>query len=78
MWQDRPSREKRFELPHFASAAGVVIISTFAILVIAMASLPVAIVVGESGAAVAIGVVIDRIKLPVFALLRISRKPIFR
>jgi H+-transporting ATPase len=62
--------------PHFASAAGIVIISMFAILVIAMASLPVAIVVGESGAAMAFGVVIDLIKMPVFARLRISRKAI--
>jgi hypothetical protein len=42
-----------------ASAAGAVIISTFSILVIVMASLPVAIVAGEFGVAMAFGEVMD-------------------
>jgi hypothetical protein len=39
---------------------------------IAMASLPVAIVAGEFGAAMAFGVVMDLIKILAFARLRIS------
>jgi hypothetical protein len=46
------------------------------ILVIATASLPVSVVAGEFGAAMAFGVVIDLIEIPVFARLRFSRKPI--
>lgn len=68
--------EALLSVTRYASAAGVVIISTLAILVIAMASLPVAIVAGEFGAAMAFGLGMDVIKIPVFARVRISRKPI--
>jgi H+-transporting ATPase len=55
-----------------SSVADILIISTLAIFGIAMASLPVAVVAGEFGAALAFGVVMDLIKIPVFARLRIS------
>jgi H+-transporting ATPase len=55
-----------------SSVADVLIISTLALFGIAMAPLPIAIVASEFGAAIAFGVVMDLIKIPVFARLRIS------
>jgi H+-transporting ATPase len=55
-----------------SSVADILIISTLAFLGIAMAPLPVAIIAAEFGAALAFGVVMDLIKIPVFARLRIS------
>jgi len=55
-----------------SSIADVLIISTLAVLGIAMASLPVVVVAGEFAAAVAFGVILDGIKIPIFASLRIS------
>jgi H+-transporting ATPase len=55
-----------------SSVADILIISTLAFLGIAMARLPVAIIAAELGAALAFGVVMDLIKIPVFARLRIS------
>jgi H+-transporting ATPase len=51
--------------------ADLLIISTLAIGGIAMAPLPVAVVAGEFAAAVAFGMVLDGVKIPVFARLRI-------
>jgi len=47
--------------------------STLAIRGIAMAPLPISIIVCELGAAVLFGLVLDGIKIPVFARLGISR-----
>jgi H+-transporting ATPase len=55
-----------------SSVADVSIISTLAALGIAMAPLPIAIIAGEFAAAFAFGVVMDLVKIPVFARLRIS------
>jgi H+-transporting ATPase len=55
-----------------SSVADVLIISTLALRGIAMAPLPIAIIAGEFGAALAFGVVMDLVKIPVFARLRIS------
>jgi len=55
-----------------SSVADILIISTLALRGIAMAPLPIAIIAGEFGAALAFGVVMDLIKIPVFARLRIS------
>jgi H+-transporting ATPase len=55
-----------------SSVADVLIISTLALLGIAMTPLPIAIIAGEFDAALAFGVVMDLIKIPVFARLRIS------
>jgi H+-transporting ATPase len=55
-----------------SSVADVLIISTLALSGIAMAPLPIAIIAAEFGAALAFGVVMDLIKIPVFARLRIS------
>jgi len=55
-----------------SSVADVLIISTLALRGIAMAPLPMAIIAGEFGAALAFGVVMDLVKIPVFARLRIS------
>jgi len=52
--------------------ADVLIISTLAFLGIAMAPLPIAIIAGEFAAALAFGVVMDLVKIPVFARLGIS------
>jgi H+-transporting ATPase len=52
--------------------ADVLIISTLAILGIAMAPLPVAVIASEFAAAIVFGVIIDLVKIPVFARLRIS------
>jgi len=54
-----------------SSVADLLIISTLAIGGIAMAPLPVAVVAGEFAAAVAFGMVLDGVKIPVFARLRI-------
>jgi H+-transporting ATPase len=55
-----------------SSVADVLIVSTLAILGIAMAPLPIAIIASEFAAAIVFGVVIDLVKIPVFARLRIS------
>ena len=55
-----------------SSVADVLIISTLATLGIAMAPLPVAVIACAFGAAVAFGVVLDVVKIPVFARLRIA------
>jgi H+-transporting ATPase len=55
-----------------SSVADLLIISTLAIGGIAMAPLPVAVVAGEFAAAVVFGLVLDGVKIPVFAYLRIS------
>ena len=55
-----------------ASAVDLLIISTLAIGGIAMAPLPVLVVAGEFAAALAFGLILDGVKIPVFARLRIS------
>jgi H+-transporting ATPase len=55
-----------------SSVADVLIISTLAALGIAMARLPIAIIAGEFAAAIAFGAILDVIKIPVFARLRIA------
>jgi H+-transporting ATPase len=55
-----------------SSVADVLIISTLAALGIAMAPLPMAVIASEFAAAIAFGVVLDVVKIPVFARLRIS------
>jgi H+-transporting ATPase len=55
-----------------SSIADVLIISTLAALGVAMAPLPIAIIAGELAAAIAFGLVMDLIKIPVFARLHIS------
>jgi H+-transporting ATPase len=55
-----------------ASVADLLIISTLAICGIAMAPLPVSVVAGEFVAAVIFGLVLDGVKIPVFARLGIS------
>jgi H+-transporting ATPase len=55
-----------------SSVADVLIISTLATFGIAMAPLPIAIVAAESAAAIAFGAILDVVKIPVFARLRIS------
>jgi H+-transporting ATPase len=55
-----------------SSVADVLIISTLATLGIAMAPLPIAVVATEFGAAVAFGAILDVVKIPAFAHLRIS------
>jgi H+-transporting ATPase len=55
-----------------SSVADVLIISTLATFGIAMAPLPIAVVAAELGAAVAFGAILDVVKIPVFARLRIS------
>jgi H+-transporting ATPase len=55
-----------------SSVADILIISTLALRGIAMAPLPIAIIAAEFGAALAFGVVMDLVKIPVFARLRIS------
>jgi H+-transporting ATPase len=54
------------------SIADVLIISTLAILGIAMAPLPAAVIACEFAAAIAFGAILDVVKIPVFARLRIS------
>jgi len=55
-----------------SSVADLLIISTLATCGIAMASIPVSVVAGEFAAAVAFGLILDGVKIPVFAYLRIS------
>jgi H+-transporting ATPase len=56
----------------FSSVADVLIISTLATFGVAMAPLPIAIIAGELAAAIAFGAILDVVKIPVFARLRIS------
>jgi H+-transporting ATPase len=67
LWGLRPST-----LLVLSSVADVLIISTLAVLGIAMAPLPVAVIACEFAAAIAFGVVLDVVKIPVFAQLQIS------
>jgi H+-transporting ATPase len=67
LWGLRPSL-----LLVLSSVADVLIISTLAILGIAMAPLPPAIVAYEFAAALAFGLLLDVVKIPVFTRLRIS------
>jgi H+-transporting ATPase len=55
-----------------SSVADVLIISTLAVYGIAMAPLSLAVVACEFTAAIAFGLVMDMVKIPVFASLRIS------
>jgi H+-transporting ATPase len=55
-----------------SSVADVLIISTLAVLGIAMAPLPVTVIMCEFAAAVAFGALLDVVKIPIFARLRIS------
>jgi H+-transporting ATPase len=55
-----------------SSVADVFIISTLAVLGIAMAPLPVTVIACEFAAAIAFGAMLDVVKIPVFARLRIS------
>jgi H+-transporting ATPase len=55
-----------------SSVADVLIISTLAALGVAMAPLPIAVIACEFAAAIAFGAVLDVVKIPVFARLRIS------
>jgi H+-transporting ATPase len=55
-----------------SSVADILVISTLAIRGIAMAPLPVSVLVCEFGAAIAFGLVLDGVKIPVFARLGIS------
>jgi H+-transporting ATPase len=55
-----------------SSVADVLIISTLAVFGIAMAPLPVTIIAGEFGAAIAFGAILDVVKIPLFTRLRIS------
>jgi H+-transporting ATPase len=55
-----------------SSVADILIISTLALRGIAMAPLSITVIAGEFGAALAFGLVIDLVKIPVFARLRIS------
>ena len=67
LWGLRPSL-----LLVLSSVADVLIISTLAVLGIAMAPLPPAIVAYEFAAALAFGLLLDVVKIPVFTRLRIS------
>jgi H+-transporting ATPase len=55
-----------------SSIADVLIISTLAVLGIAMAPLPISLIACEFAAPVAFGAVLDVIKIPVFIRLRIA------
>jgi H+-transporting ATPase len=55
-----------------SSVADVLIISTLAALGLAMAPLPIAVIAGEFAAAIAFGAILDVVKIPVFACLRIA------
>jgi H+-transporting ATPase len=55
-----------------SSIADVLIISTLATFGIAMAPLPLAVIVAEFGAALAFGAILDLVKIPVLTRLRIS------
>ena len=67
LWGSRPSR-----LLVLSSVADVLILSTLAICGIAMTPLALWVVAGEFAAAIAFGMVLDAVKIPVFARLRIS------
>jgi H+-transporting ATPase len=54
-----------------SSVADVLIISTLALRGIAMAALPVSVVAGEFAAAIVFGLILDGVKIPVFARLKI-------
>jgi H+-transporting ATPase len=55
-----------------SSVADILIISTLATLGVAMAPLPIAIIASEFAAAISFGIVMDLVKIPVFARLSIS------
>ena len=55
-----------------SSVADVLIISTLATFGVAMAPLPIAVIASEFAAAIAFGAILDVVKIPVFARLRIS------
>jgi H+-transporting ATPase len=55
-----------------SSVADLLIISTLAIGGIAMAPLPVSVIAGEFAAAVVFGLILDGVKIPVFARLGIT------
>jgi H+-transporting ATPase len=55
-----------------SSVADVLIISTLAVCGIAMAPLPLSLVACEFAAAIIFGLVLDLIKIPIFARLRIA------
>jgi H+-transporting ATPase len=55
-----------------SSVADILIISTLAALGIAMAPLPITIIVCEFAAAIAFGLVLDVVKIPVLARLKIA------
>ena len=55
-----------------SSVADILIISTLAIRGIAMAPLPVPILACEFAAAIVFGLILDGVKIPVFARLKIS------
>ena len=55
-----------------SSIADILIISTLAAFGFAVAPLPIAVIAGALAAAIAFGIVLDVIKIPVFARLRIS------
>jgi H+-transporting ATPase len=55
-----------------SSVADILIISTLAALGIAMAPLPITIIAGEFAAAIAFGLVLDVVKIPVLARLKIA------
>jgi H+-transporting ATPase len=67
LWGLRPSL-----LLVLSSVADVLIISTLAIRGIAMTPLPILVVACEFAAAIAFGAVLDVVKIPVFARLRIA------
>jgi len=67
LWDPRPSIW--LVLP---SVADVLIISTLATFGIAMAPLPITVIAVEFGAAVVFGAILNVLKIPVFARLRIS------
>ena len=66
-WGLRPSR-----ILGLSSVADVLIVAALAGLGIAMTRLPVTIIAGEFAAAIAFGVFLDLVKIPLFARLRIS------
>jgi H+-transporting ATPase len=67
LWGLRPSI-----LLVLSSVADIFIISTLATLGIAMAPLPITVIAGEFAAAIAFGLVLDVVKIPVFARLKIA------
>ena len=67
LWGLRPS----FWLV-LSSIAHVLSISTLALLGIAMPPLPIAVIVGEFGAAIVFGVIMDLVKIPVYTRLSVS------